>query len=36
MDPLLALMGDLYAQSVALQKENAELREQLAVLSSKT
>jgi len=29
MDPLLALIRDLYAQVVALQQENEALREQI-------
>ena len=28
-DPILALIGDLYSQIVALQQQNAELAEQL-------
>lgn len=31
MDPILALIGDLYSQITALQQENTQLREALSV-----
>lgn len=30
MDPILALIADLYSQIIALQKENAQLRQEAA------
>lgn len=31
MDPILALIGDLYQQITALQQENQKLRQQLEI-----